>query len=400
MYFHRNFSQLERLLFLLYTIVSTSLLGGLVYSAEPVSSIGIVEKAPEGVRSVKTERGFMVPYTVKLTDKVSFEMIPIPGGKFKLGSPNSEKGRAADEGPQVEVTIKPFWMAKYETSWEVYKVYMADIELFMKPDNIRAVPLAADNAADAVTAPSRLYEPTYTFEYGEDPKLPAVTMSQFAARQYTKWLSNRTTENAIYRLPNEAEWEYACRAGTTTAYSTGDDSEQLADYAWTSENAEEKPHHIGTKKPNPWGLHDMHGNVMEWTLDGYTVDAYKKIGVVKELPLKSLELTQWPTSMFPRIVRGGSFEFSADKARSAAKLASHKDWYDTDPNRPKSPWWLTDDPARGVGMRVIRPLNPPTKEGLEKCWEPDDELTKNAIEVRLRQGKGSRAVLKAVPPVK
>jgi formylglycine-generating enzyme required for sulfatase activity len=292
-------------------------------------------------------------------------------------------------------------MAKCEASWAEYKVYMSDIELFMKPDNIRAVPLTSANEVDAITAPSKLYEPTFTYEFGEDPKLPAVTMSQFAARQYTKWLSKRTTENVIYRLPNEAEWEYACRAGTTTAYSTGDDPKQLNDYAWTLENSEEKPQFVGTKKPNPWGLHDMHGNVMEWTLDGYFPEGYKHLsGDLAGKRGKGLSLTHWPTSMFPRTVRGGSFQFPADKARSASKLPSHKDWYDTDPNRPKSAWWFTDDPARGVGLRVIRPLNPPTKEELEKCWEPDDDQTKNSLEVRLKGGKGSRGVLKAVAPLK
>src|SRR5688500_7516777 len=98
-------------------------------------------------------------------------------------------------------------------------------------------------------------------------------MSQFAARQSTRWLSGISTQSL--RLPREAEWEYACRAGTTTAFSFGDDPKQLGDYAWYFENSGEKMNHVAKKKPNPWGLYDMHGNVGEWVLDEYIVDGYK-----------------------------------------------------------------------------------------------------------------------------
>jgi formylglycine-generating enzyme len=361
---------------------------------------GIVAKAPEGVRSVKVEAGYMVPYQIKMSDEVTLEMIPIPGGKFKLGSPANEAGRKAHdtkigdvEGPQVEVEIAPFWMGKTEVTWAQYKEYLKYEKHFKIPLNKElAIEKTDKNAADAVSAPSNLYEPTYTFEHGEDPELPAVTMSQFAARQFTKWISKRT--NLIYRLPNEAEWEYACRAGTTTAYSFGDDVKQLDEYAWHAGNSEEKPHHVAQKKPNPWGLYDMHGNAMEWTLDAYNKDgdAYKHL-VGKQLV--GIAATNWPKELFPRVLRGGSFEYDANRARSAAREASDDyKWYDTDPNTPKSPWWLTDDPARAVGMRIIRPLIAPTAEELKKCWEVDNEITENGLKVRLEQGRGSLGVTK------
>lgn len=349
---------------------------------------GISTKPEPGVRAVKAGNVYLVPYTVKLASDVSFEMIPVPGGKFKLGSPDGEKDRQADEGPQVEAHLAPFWIGKCEVSWAEYKLYMATVDQFLSPDGKTTQALTAENAADAVTAPSKLYEPTYTFEHGEKPFLPAVTMSQFGARQYTKWLSGKM--GTIFRLPNEAEWEYACRAGTTTAYSFGDDPAQLDDFAWTAVNSDEKPHPVGTKKPNAWGLHDMHGNVMEWTLDAFTPDGYKE-------PPNSgvgLALTNWPTKLYPRVLRGGSFEFDPERARSAARIPSNdKDWFDTDPNRPKSPWWLTDDPARGVGMRVVRPYVQPSKEELKKCWEIDNELTELGVTERLKQGRGSKGVV-------
>ncbi len=295
---------------------------------------GVVKEAPAGVRSVKIADGYMVPYTVKLSNDVSFEMIPIPGGKFKLGSPASEKGRNADEGPQVEVEIAPFWLGKCEVTWAEYKLWMDYERTFKNPDGKAASANNDKNKVDAVTAPSALYEPTYTFEHGEDPKLPAATMSQFGARQYTKWLSKKSGQ--FFRLPNEAEWEYACRAGTTTAYSFGDDPKQLGDYAWTAANSDEKPHFVGQKKPNPWGLHDMHGNVMEWTLDAFTKDGYKRLEGAK--PGVGLALTNWPKELYPRVLRGGSFEFDPALARSASRIPSDDEkWYDTDPNRPKSP---------------------------------------------------------------
>jgi formylglycine-generating enzyme required for sulfatase activity len=188
---------------------------------------------------------------------------------------------------------------------------------------------------------------------------PAICMTQHAARTFCKWLSAKT--GRYYRLPTEAEWEYACRAGTTTAYSFGDDVEKLDEYAWYFDNSGAQYQKVGQKKPNPWGLHDMHGNVAEWVLDQYREDGYVgRSGLVKN-PLVV------PETLYPRVVRGGSWDDDPDRLRSAARVASESTWKDQDPQIPRSIWYHTD--AIGVGFRVVRPLVEPSDEEKASKWE-------------------------------
>ncbi len=303
----------------------------------------------------------MQPYTQPLahTDTV-IEMVPIPGGTFLMGSPESEAGRSDDEGPQHEVRIEPFWMGKYEVTWDQYDTWGERIDIIRR-DLAGVQPTPAELIVDGITRPTEPYT-DMSFGFGKG-KYPAICMTQHAARSFCKWLSAKTGH--YYRLPTEAEWEYACRAGTTTAYSFGDDPEELEAYAVFFDNSEDQYAEVGTKRPNPWGLYDMHGNVSEWVLDQYKPDTYAdRQGKTVDNPLEI------PTTLYPRVVRGGGWDNDAELLRSAARIASDESWKEQDPQIPQSIWYHTD--ALSVGFRVVRPLHEPSDEEKASKWEKTD----------------------------
>ncbi len=293
----------------------------------------------------------MTPYVEPIPNStVTFQMLPIPGGTFEMGSLEGEPKRSADEGPRHPVTVGAFWMGRTEVTWDEFDQYALSERLAKMPIPKGAAPQDAETKAraDAVTKPSPTYhDPTYG--YGHDNQ-PAIIMSHHAAMEYCRWLSAKT--GRIYRLPTEAEWEYACRAATTTAYSFGDDPSKLDEYAWSVNNSE-KPQQVARKKPNPWGLYDMHGNVGEWCFDAYLTDAYVKFPVDRP----SLGPVIMPTPReYPHVVRGGSYDEDAANLRCAARRASNEEWRKSEPSRPPSIWWDFD--AHWVGFRVVRPLEP------------------------------------------
>jgi formylglycine-generating enzyme required for sulfatase activity len=283
-----------------------------------------------------------LPYTETIPgSKVRFDMVPIPGGTFAMGSAVEEEWRAMDEGPRHRVKIYPLWMGKCEVTWDEYNHFRKEPEKSKNPN-------AKDkDLVDAITRPSQPYPDEYR-GFGKEG-YPVVGISRHAAMEYCRWLS--LTTGKTYRLPTEAEWEYACRAGTNTAYFFGNDSTKLGDYAWHDRNSDEQTHPVGKKKPNPWGLYDMYGNVAEWCLDRYRRDYYQTF-VPGELALSPVRLPS--SNRYPDIVRGGSWADAAGQCRSATRRASDKSWNRVDPARPQSIWWVWD--ADFVGFRVVRPV--------------------------------------------
>jgi formylglycine-generating enzyme required for sulfatase activity len=316
------------------------------------SSVTVLLLASSVVAQDAKTAADMKAYTELLSGTdIKFDLVPIPGGEFLMGSPDSEEGRNEDEGPQHKVKVDPFWMATTETTWDMYDIWSFNLDIQRrKVENLQATPL--DPKADAVTRPTKPYT-DMTFGMGQR-NFPAICMTQHAAKKFCEWLSAKTGH--YYRLPTEAEWEYACRAGTKGPYSFGDDVSKLGEYAWFADNAGDKYKKVGLKKPNPWGLYDMHGNVSEWCLDKYEPEFYKKFGPgqVAENPLAI------PSTEYPRSARGGSWMVGPEGCRSAVRVPSSLDWKQQDPQIPQSVWYMTD--ALHVGFRVIRPLKVPTAE--------------------------------------
>jgi formylglycine-generating enzyme len=298
-----------------------------------------------------------------------FDLCWCPPGRFLMGSPPGETGHRANE-TRVEVRLtRGFWMAKFEVTQSQWRRIVGTFPAqqpsaeFGKGDEIPVYWINFDEAEDFCT---RLTERTY-----RSRALP------------TGW---------EFRLPTEAQWEYACRAGTETAYYFGDDAVDLDQYAWHKENAGETTPHVGLKEPNPWGLHDMHGNVAEWVLDEYSEEGYQKFEGKK---VTADEAIRWPTDVYPRVVRGGSWKDSADRLRSAARMGSAADseWKFEDPNFPLSPWWFTSSPTRAIGFRIMRPLEEPTWEEMQRYWEADVEDLKLDVEDRLWDGQGVKGLV-------
>lgn len=273
--------------------------------------------------------------------EVTFEMVPIPAGTLTMGSPDKEEGRKADEGPQHEVSVRAFWMGKTEVTWDEY-------DLFAFAKNISkdaAQKVAATKDADAVTRPTPPYADE-TFGLGRK-RQPVISITHHAAMEYCRWLSEKTGKT--YRLPTEAEWEYAARAGSKTAFSFGDDQAKVGEYGWFLDNADGKPREVAKKKPNAWGLFDMHGNVAEWVLDHYDQNFYASF----KPGAPALSPVRLPTEKrYPHVVRGGSWDDEPGALRSAARRASGKEWSKRDPQLPQSIWWHTE--AITVGFRVVR----------------------------------------------
>ncbi len=287
----------------------------------------------------KQAAGKASPYKITIPNTtVGYDMVPIPAGEFAMGSADGDPRHKKDEQPQHKVRVDAFWMQAREVTWDEYRLFM-----FASQGGELA---HKDETVDAVSRPTRPYV-EMSFGMGIDG-FPAISMTQHAANRYAEWLSAKTGE--FYRLPTEAEWEYACSAGAET------DAAKLSDYAWYAANSQGKYQKAGTKKPNAWGLYDMLGNVMEWTLDQY---APYKAGA---------EVNPWvkATQPYPHAVRGGSWNDPADMLRCAARVASDASWKQQDPQLPKSIWYHTD--AQWLGFRLVRPAKVPSAQEMYRYW--------------------------------
>jgi len=269
---------------------------------------------------------------------VSYDMVPIAAGDFQMGS-SAKPGSNPSAQPQHEVRLDAFSMQAHEVTWDEYRFFMFA--------NQAGETGHKDAAVDAVSRPTRPYV-EMSFGMGING-YPAISMTQHAANKYAEWLSAKTGE--FYRLPTEAEWEYACRAGMSE-----DRPSDIGDYAWYAANSNGKYALVGKKKPNAWGLYDMLGNVMEWTLDAYA-------------PYKAGPQTNpWvpATEPYPQVARGGSWNDPADAVSCAVRVGSDPSWKQQDPQLPKSIWYLTD--AQWLGFRLVRPAKVPTAEEMYKYW--------------------------------
>jgi formylglycine-generating enzyme required for sulfatase activity len=235
---------------------------------------GCKRKEPQDSGQMSTSK----PGEIKAESGV--EMVLLPGGRFTMGD------KSQVDAPPHQVTVSPFYIDKYLVTQEQYERVMADNPSRWKgPKN----PVEQVRWSDAVRYCNKR----------------SVSENLKPCYDLNTWQCDSTADG--YRLPTEAEWEYACRAGTETAYFFGSDASKLTDYAWMDENSGGRPHPVGQKPPNPWGLYDMHGNVWQWCNDFYKVDYYQE---------SPEENPRGPKDGETKVVRGGAWKFSAESCRS------------------------------------------------------------------------------------
>ena len=310
-----------------------------------ITTAGCGSRAPDAKAVKKHMTSDQLALSDPIVNSVSIVLVPIPAGEFQMGAAVNDTPL---ERRYEELLQDPEVKKKLESG----RVTKADLMEYLKQDvrkqeERKAGPEAPQHLVK-ITKPFFLSSCEVTqqqFEkvMGERPweGEPLVQEGPNYAASYVTWddavefcrkLSEQESEE--YRLPTEAEWEYACRAGTKTAWNFGDDHEQLDDYAWHQANAyqdgEQYAHRVGRKLPNAWGLYDMHGNVWEWCQDWYArYDPKKKESVDPTGPQKGRH----------RVWRGGSFAEAAQNTRSATRLSFDRENY---------------HPEYLAGLRVVR----------------------------------------------
>ncbi len=288
-------------------------------------------------------------------EKISFDMVLIPRGSFLMGSPADEAGRQDHEGPQHEVRLEQFYLCTKETTIELFLAYYQETVTakrdFIETQEAQKNSQQQDEGeVDAITGPTPVYG---DMTMGYEETHPAMGMTWHNAMTFCRWLSKKSGKE--YRLPTEAEWEYACRAGTKNAFGIGNNPGGLKDFAWYEANADSETNPVGKKKPNAWGLYDMSGNVREWVYDFYSPTAYKE--TAKKSPAVN---PKGPKTGKVHVARGGDYSSSVEALRSAARAFEEDWWRSGDPQIPKSIWWLPE--MDFIGFRVARSVETDTKK--------------------------------------
>ena len=283
---------------------------------------------------------------------ISFNMVAIPGGSFRIGSPDSEQMRKPEEGPSKTVNVSPFFMAEIEVTWDEFLAFYSATAAEGRSTDTEGSRFEGE--VDAITGPTPPYgQPDQNWGMGSRP---AITMSYHAAETYCRWLSQVTGKT--YRLPTEAEWEYAARGGSTSPYFFEGNPKDFTEgrlfrkrnttidnfviYEANSMLRTQPPDKV---EPNPFGLKNMLGNAAEYVSDWYAPDAYSMLtdGVTDP---------KGPEQGTERVIRGGYFRSDAGGVRSAARdFTRSDDWLKSDPQMPKSIWWLSD--CNYVSFRVV-----------------------------------------------
>lgn len=277
-------------------------------------------------------------------DDLSIEMVFIPEGKFRMGK---DTLNSYDYSPSNDVEVSSFWISKFEITWDIYQLFMDQTNFDEKSDFSRADFI---DKIDGLSGPTTPYV-DMSFGMGKN-NFPAVNMTHFAASKFCEWLSSKT--GLYYRLPTETEWEYAC--------SDEMNNLKIDDFAWNRNNSDGKYQKVGQKKPNIYGLHDMLGNVAEWTADIYNKDVYSKKR--KKNPFESGK------NKYPRVIRGGSWDDESSNLKSYYRSFSTKELQRRDPQIPKSLWWNTDAPH--IGFRIVRPFNKESQKLKKMFWNYSD----------------------------
>ncbi|NLZ05715.1 MAG: formylglycine-generating enzyme family protein [Phycisphaerae bacterium] len=304
------------------------------------SVIGAEDKLPKKyTETIKSKTGA----------ELSLEMVLVSGGSFTMGSPATEADRNEDEGPQRKVSLDPFYLCSTETTLELFMVYYQETgtakKEFVEVQEAQKNAEPAAGGVNTITGPTPVYG---DMTMGYSVKHPAIGMTWHNASVFCQWLAQKTGKP--YRLPTEAEWEYAARAGTTSAYGPATDAEKLGDYAWYEDNSDFGPGAVATKKPNAWGFYDMQGNVREWVHDFYQPNGYADAATKNPTG---------PADGKVHVARGGCYDSPPADLRCAARAFEEDWWRMNDPQIPKSKWWLPQ--IDFVGFRVACSIPKDTK---------------------------------------